>query len=496
VPDAAPPIAAERVLGDRYRLVRLIARGGMAEVWEGSDQILGRAVAVKVLLPHLAADAAFLERFRREAIAAARLAHPNVVAVFDTGVDAGLTFIVTELVRGSTLRELLAQHGAIRPARAVQIAVQVADALHYAHGHGIVHRDVKPGNVVITEDGRVKVTDFGIAKAADVAPGADLTQAGAFGTARYLSPEQVNGDPQDRRSDVYSLGVVLYEMLCGRAPYTGDSELAIAVQHAQGRPVSPRQFRAGIPRSLEAIVLKAMATAPSDRFDTAAEMRTALSAIDLVDDDAAPMVTRDPTPPEGIALTFAQSERSWLIPVVVIVLLALALGTVGVLFARNASVRDFLDPTDEPGPPASPEAVRLTGAAAFDPLGDGREHDGEAGNAIDADRRTVWRTERYANRLLGNRKPGVGLVVSLAAAAPLGSLVVSSPSHGYAAQVFVAGEPRATLSAWGAPVDAKSNIDGDTTFDLKHTRGAAVLVWITDLGDANATQIGDVRVAT
>jgi serine/threonine-protein kinase len=452
-------------------------------------------VAVKVLHPHLAADAQFLERFRREAVAAARLAHPNVVAVFDTGVDEGTAFIVMELVRGSTLRELLVQQGGVHPARAVHIAMQIADALHYAHGHGILHRDVKPGNVLITEDGRVKVTDFGIAKAAEVAPGADLTQSGAIvGTARYLAPEQVNGAPQDRRSDVYSLGVVLYEMLCGRPPYTGDSELTIAMQHVNARPVSPRQFRAGIPRSLEAVVLKAMATAPADRFDTAGDMRSALAAIDLVDDDAAPMVARDATPPEGVPLTFAQSERSWLIPVVVIVLLALALGTVGVLFARNASVREFLNPNRKPKAPASPTAVRLAGAAAFDPLGDGHEHDAEAASAIDGSSGTVWRTERYANRRLGNRKPGVGLVVTLATPQRLASLVVSSPSHGYAAEVFVADAPGASLGAWGDAVDMKEGIDGDTTFDLKHTRGGAVLLWITDLGEADATQIADVRV--
>src|SRR5438552_1646088 len=183
----------------------------MAQVWEAHDEILARAVAVKVLHPHLADDTAFLERFRREAVAAARLSHPNVVAIFDTGVDGSLAYIVMELVRGRTLRELLAARGALGPARAVQIAAQTADALDYAHGHGIVHRDVKPANVLIADDGRVKVADFGIAKAASSVFGssADLTQTGAIvGTAKYLSPEQVNGEPQDRRADVYSLGTI------------------------------------------------------------------------------------------------------------------------------------------------------------------------------------------------------------------------------------------------------------------------------------------------
>ena len=499
MPDAAAPIAAESVLGGRYRLVRLIAGGGMAQVWEAHDEILARAVAVKVLHPHLAEDTAFLERFRREAVAAARLSHPNVVAVFDTGVDGGLVYIVMELVRGRTLRDLLAAQGALGPARAVQIAAQIAEALDYAHGQGIVHRDVKPANVLIADDGRVKVADFGIAKAASAVFGsnADLTQTGAIvGTAKYLSPEQVNGEPQDRRADVYSLGVVLYEMLCGRPPFTGDTELAVAMKHVRVAPIGPRQVRAGIPRPLEAVVLKAMAKAPSDRFDTAGDMRAALSTIDLVDDDATAMVTRDPTPPEGITPTFAQTERSWLIPVVVIVLVALALGTVGVLFARNDNVRSFLDPTKSPASGGSTTAVKLVGAKAFDPLGGGTEHDDQAGNVVDGNPATSWTTERYATRRFGNLKPGVGIAVQLDRAAKLTQVQVSSPTNGYAAAVYVADTLQPALAGWGEPVDVKSGVDGDATFDLKGRRGAAVLIWITDLGETNVTQINDVRVST
>jgi serine/threonine protein kinase len=498
VPDAAAPIAAESVLGGRYRLVRLIAGGGMAQVWEAHDEILARAVAVKVLHPHLADDTAFLVRFRREAVAAARLSHPNVVAVFDTGVDGSVAYIVMELVRGRTLRELLAAQGALGPARAVQIAAQVAEALDYAHGQGIVHRDVKPANVLIADDGRVKVADFGIAKAASTGFGsnADLTQTGTIvGTAKYLSPEQVNGRPQDRRADVYSLGVVLYEMLCGRPPFTGDTELAIAMKHVRVAPTGPRQVRAGIPRPLEAVVLKAMAKAPSDRFDTAGDLRTALSMIDLVDDDATAMVTRDPTPPEGITPTFAQTERSWLIPVVVIVVIALALGTVGVLFARNDNVRSFLDPSKRPASGSSAAGVKLVGARAFDPLGGGSEHDDQAGNVIDGDPATAWTTERYATPRFGNLKPGVGIAIQLDRAEKLTQVQVSSPTKGYAASVYVAEAFQPALAGWGEPVDVKSGIDGDTTFDLKDRRGAAVLIWITDLGEARVAQINDVRVA-
>ncbi|MEA3076680.1 MAG: eukaryotic-like serine/threonine-protein kinase, partial [Actinomycetota bacterium] len=210
------------LLAGRYRLEHSIARGGMAEVWEGVDEVLTRSVAVKLLHPHLAADEAFRERFRREAIAAARLAHPSVVATFDTGEDGGRAYIVMELVRGRTLRAVLDEAGVLSPQLAAAIGIQVADALQHAHENGIVHRDVKPANILVcdadAEGGRespvrVKVADFGIARAASASGVSDLTQPGALlGTAKYLAPEQVEGEEPTPRSDVYALGVVLYEL--------------------------------------------------------------------------------------------------------------------------------------------------------------------------------------------------------------------------------------------------------------------------------------------
>ncbi len=192
----------------------------MAEVWEAVDEVLTRPVAVKILLPHLAADKAFVARFRREAISAARLSDPHIVSIYDTCSEGDVEAIVMELVRGATLRQLLDDQGHLHPNRAVEIAVQVADALEHAHRNGLVHRDVKPGNILLSDDGRVLVADFGIAKAAE--GGADLTEVGqVVGTAKYLSPEQVEGTPLDARSDVYAVGVVLYEMLCGRPPFDG-----------------------------------------------------------------------------------------------------------------------------------------------------------------------------------------------------------------------------------------------------------------------------------
>src|SRR5438270_2396396 len=276
-------IVAETILAGRYRLVRLIDRGGMAEVWEGRDEILDRPVAIKCLNPSLSGDAQFHQRFRLEAVAAARLAHPNIVATFDTGLDDGVAYIVMELVAGRTLRQVLHDEDPLPIPKAVAIAAAVADALHYAHQAGIVHRDVKPGNILVGDDGRVKVADFGIAKAAT---DGDLTDAGTLlGTAKYLAPEQLDGRPQDRRSDVYGLGVVLYEMLSGRPPFTGETDMAVAFQHAHAEPTRVRELRPDVSRQLEGVVLKAMAKAPEQRFATAADLRHALLAVPLDHDE-------------------------------------------------------------------------------------------------------------------------------------------------------------------------------------------------------------------
>ncbi|HMF82304.1 MAG TPA: protein kinase, partial [Acidimicrobiia bacterium] len=207
------PTVAGRILGGRYRLDRELARGGMATVWVAEDPLLSRRVAVKLLLPQLAVDDALRVRFRNEAIAAAKLTHPGIVATYDTGDDDGTAYIVMELVEGTTLRRVIDERERLPVRDAVDISSQVADALEHAHRQGLVHRDIKPANVLVQPDGRVKVTDFGIAKAAG---GDDLTRTGTVvGTARYLAPEQVNGHPVDGRADVYALGLILYEMLAG-----------------------------------------------------------------------------------------------------------------------------------------------------------------------------------------------------------------------------------------------------------------------------------------
>jgi len=244
-------------------------------VYRAQDTLLSRSVALKILYPELSADPLFVERFRREAQAAANLSHPNIVPVFDWGEDAGTYFIVMELVDGTSLAELLRGGSTLSPSRSAQIVAQVAAALGYAHRSGVVHRDIKPGNILITKDGQVKVTDFGIAQA--VSSEDHLAEAGSvMGTATYFSPEQAEGAAVDGRSDVYSLGVVLYEMLVGRPPFVGDTPVEVSSQHVRGIVTPPSQISDAVPRELEAIVMEALAKNPDHRYQTADDLRSDL----------------------------------------------------------------------------------------------------------------------------------------------------------------------------------------------------------------------------
>jgi serine/threonine protein kinase len=503
VPERA---TAGRILGGRYRLDRELARGGMATVWIAEDPLLSRRVAVKLLLPELAVDDALRVRFRNEAIAAAKLTHPGIVATYDTGDDDGTAYIVMELVEGMTLRRLLDERGRLPVHEAVDISSQVADALEHAHRQGLVHRDIKPANVLVQADGRAKVTDFGIAKAAG---GDDLTRTGTVvGTARYLAPEQVNGHPVDGRADVYALGLILYEMLAGRAPFGGDSDMATAVARLTNAPEPIRAARPEVSRPLEDVLARSLARDPEYRYQSAQAFKDALApGLDMAPTGplAPPVPPRRPSPPpDGPSPTqvapspprpaapTARRARRW--PWLVLILLLLVAGGITALVLSNLS-------GDDSGGGNGSQATSGGGvlpiveAQDFDPPpGGGSEHGDEARFAIDDDPGTTWQTEGYSNRNFGNAKPGVGLWVRLDASQDISTVTVTTLENGWSGQIYVADQPGTTLDAWGPVRATGDNVAATHAFDLSNARGQYVLVWCTQLPEANKLQIGDIKV--
>jgi serine/threonine protein kinase len=480
----------------------------MATVWIAEDPLLSRRVAVKLLLPELAVDDALRVRFRNEAISAARLTHPGIVATYDTGDDDGTAYIVMELVEGRTLRRLIDERGKLPVREAVDISSQVADALEHAHRQGLVHRDIKPANVLVQSDGRVKVTDFGIAKAAG---GDDLTRTGTVvGTARYLAPEQVNGHAVDGRADVYALGLLLYEMLAGRAPFAGDSDMATAVARLTNAPEPIRAARPEVSRPLEDVVARSLARDPEYRFQSAQAFKDALAP--SIDPDATgpltpPVPPRRSSPPPGGApptqvaprpppsapvrpAPAARSPRRW--PWLVLILLLLVAGGIAAYAVSNLTSDDSGDGNGTQATSGGGGVLPIVEASAFDPFVDGEEHSSEAPRAFDSDPRTAWQTDRYNSRDLD--KPGVGLWVQLDAPHDITSVTVSALEGGWSGEIYVADQPGDSLAAWGSPRASMDNVPGTHAFPLTNTRGQYVLVWCTQLPPSNKLQIGDIKV--
>ena len=266
----------ELVYGRRYRATEKIGSGGMADVYKAVDEVLGRTVAVKVLHPRYAAEPNFVARFRQEAQAAANLSHPNIVNMYDWGREGETYYIVMEYVNGTDLKTLASQQGALDPSKCAEYAAQVCSALSVAHGYDIIHRDIKPHNIVLTPDGTIKVMDFGIARAGN----STMTQTNSvLGTAQYISPEQAQGKALGPTSDLYSLGVTLYELTTGKLPFDADTPVATALAQVNEEPVPPRQVRGSIPPALEAVILRAMRKNPAERYQSAAEMRDDLKRV-------------------------------------------------------------------------------------------------------------------------------------------------------------------------------------------------------------------------
>jgi beta-lactam-binding protein with PASTA domain len=334
-------VQRDTMIDGRYRVLERLGSGGMADVYCAEDTELGREVALKLLYRRFAEDAEFVERFRREASSAAGLQHPNIVGVFDRGEWDGTYYIAMEYLRGHTLKQLVREHGAMPPDLAVDITIQVLRAAKFAHKRGIVHRDIKPHNVILDEEGRAKVTDFGIARAG----ASDMTETGSImGTAQYLSPEQAQGQPVSPRSDLYSIGVMLYELLTGKVPFDAESPVTIALKHVSEPPVPPSRLNPAVPPALDAVVLRALEKEPARRFADADGFAAA-----LLDARDRPTVVAREVQLESYAMPgepFAEEERErsrwWLWLLLALLLIALAIGAYLLLAPEKKPVPDVV----------------------------------------------------------------------------------------------------------------------------------------------------------
>lgn len=501
--DARPGL----VLGGRYRLARQIAYGGMATVWEATDDVLKRPVAVKIIHRHLTADKTFMARFRTEAVAVARLRHPSIVAIYDTYSDSDVEAIIMELIQGRTLRDYLDERGRLDPDESLQIGSDVAAALDCAHRAGIIHRDIKPANILLSDDGRVLVTDFGIAKLSD---DTDLTSTGTMlGSVKYLAPEQVEGKRVDPRTDVYALGVVLYEATCGEPPFVGDSAAATALARLHQDPPSPRTLRPDLSAAMVALLNTCLARDPNRRFSSAEELGSAIEAVPSAgsvhwrNDPETTVIDEQPisdtmasagradqvesTVPDDSGPSATRTVRVG--PLLLIALVAVAIVVAALLL--NGVARKST-PLAEPGGSdevavQSLEPVNIALVTTFDPQGSGvpGENDIEAPLVIDGKVNTAWHSEKYASRRFGDLKAGVGLILTLEEQTPLEQLVVRSSTTGWSGSIFIADEPSESLSGWGRPAATLRDIAGDATFELGGSTGSFVLVWVTDLGEAS-----------
>ena len=470
------------LLGGRYQLEELIGRGGMASVWRAHDVVLERQVAVKRLHARFQDDPELAERFRREAQVVARLSHPGLVRLLDQGDENGEPFLVFELVEGVDLKARIRAQGALPPEQAAAICAQVARALGSAHRRGIVHRDIKSHNVLVTPDGRAKLTDFGIARM--LGDEAALTRTGiVMGSSDYLSPEQAEGRPVDPRGDVYSLGVVLFEALTGTLPFRGENAVAVATKHVHERPPDPRTIEPSVPRPLADATMCALEKRPADRFGTADAFGDALEGhgptqVMPLEGDTGEMPRR-------------RRRRRWPIVVGVLVAVAAAAGGVwksGIVESGNGGGGGAAAST------AGTTALALESVQAYDPFGTGGENGGLAANAIDGDPQTTWNTEHYSG---GLNKPGVGLVLTLPRAERLTEVTIDSPTPGASFEVRAAPEdegPGRVLASGTLTADAQRVPIADRPV------GRTFVLWLTRLvpdpnaGDRLWASIGEVRL--
>ncbi|MFN8163150.1 MAG: protein kinase [Solirubrobacterales bacterium] len=474
------------VLSGRYRLEAKLGSGGMSTVYLARDTTLDRSVAVKVMHREMSEQPDQLERFRQEARAVAKLSHPNVVAVIDAGEDGGHPYIVFEYVEGETLKQRIARVGALDPQEALAYAIEIARGLTVAHARNMVHRDIKPQNVLIDAEGRAKLTDFGISRQLEQD---GMTATGrVLGTTDYVAPEQAMGHGADPRSDIYSLGVVLYEMLIGQVPFHADSQVGVAMKHVNEELPDVQQRRPEVSAAAALVVERATAKDPNQRYQEVGEMIDDLSTALEVEAARAGSTTGEATsvleavPPAKRKLS-SRARWSWAaIAMLVLVgggaLLAVQLISSG----KSGGGGGALNGKGSP--------IEISSATDFDPQGDGEEDPEAVSLAVDGNLETAWSSEHYDTATFAGTKtgpdPGVGLYVTASSPASPSEMVIRTPTPGWDAQIFAtAVEPPEELSEWGEPIGEVTAAAEDEEVEL-HLAGPAkyFLIWFQRAGPA------------
>ena len=473
------------VLSGRYRLEAKLGSGGMSTVYLARDETLDRPVAVKVMHREMSEQADQLERFRQEARAVAKLSHPNVVSVIDAGEDGGHPYIVFEYVKGETLKQRVSRTGALDPQEALAYAIEVARGLTVAHGRQMVHRDIKPQNVLIDEEGRAKLTDFGISRQLEQD---GMTATGrVLGTTDYVAPEQAMGRDVDPRSDIYSLGVVLYEMLIGQVPFHADSQVGVAMKHVNEELPDVQRRRPEISAAAALVVERATAKAPAERYQSVAEMiddlETALEVeaarAGSTTGEATSVLDAVPAPRRKLSV---RGRWSWA------AIAALLLVGGGALLAVQLISSGIGGGGANEGKGAP---ISISAATDYDPQGDEEEGGEEVGLVADGDPTgSAWGTEHYETEDFAGTKsgpePGVGVYVTVASPARPARMIVRSVTPGWDANVYAASAgPPSDLSGWGEPVGQVTDASQTEEIPLQVRRPSTyLLLWFTRVSES------------